>query len=194
MSNYNLGQNQDCNLNNTSQKFRIFSVCFDWIESIVQAVIIVVFLMSFVFKTVNISGESMLNTLHNNDKVIISLWNYIPKNGDVVVIKRGKKLDSPLIKRIIAIEGQKLNIDFEKGTVTVNNKQIKETYIRERMWLKGDADIPEVIPKGYCFVMGDNRNNSIDSRFQDVDLVPYENIVGKATYIIFPFSRISIIY
>lgn len=182
MSNHNI---------NHTQNIKFFSICFDWIESTVQAIIIVVFLMSFVFRTVNISGDSMRNTLHNNDKVIIKLWNYTPKNGDIVVIKRGNKLNSPLIKRIIAIEGQKLNIDFNQGTVSVDGRKINESYTKERMWLRGDINIPDVIPKGYCFVMGDNRNNSTDSRFEEVGLIPYSNIVGKATYIIFPLDRIG---
>ena len=184
VSNYNM---------NHIQNIKIFSICFDWIESIVQAVIIVVFLMNFVFRTVNISGDSMRNTLHNNDKVIIRLWNYTPKSGDIVVIKRGNKLETPIIKRIIATEGQKLNIDFNQGTVSVDGRKIYEPYIKERMWLRGDADIPDIIPNGYCFVMGDNRNNSTDSRFEEVGLIPYSNIVGKATYIIFPLNRTKVL-
>ena len=163
--------------------------CFEWLEAGIQAIIVVVFLMNFVFRTVNISGESMLNTLHDNDKVIISKWKYTPKNGDVVVIKKGKKLDCPIIKRIIALGGQKLEINFTNGTVKVDGKQLNENYIKERMWLRGDSEIPEVIPEGYCFVMGDNRNNSTDSRFEEVGLIPYEYIVGKASLIIFPFER-----
>lgn len=191
MSNYNINHAQNIKLSSNSQNIKFFSICFDWIESIVQAVIIVVFLMSSVFRTVNISGDSMRNTLYNNDKVIIRLWDYTPKCGDIVVIKCGNKLDSPIIKRIIATEGQKLNIDFNQGTVSVDGQRIEEPYIKERMWLRGDADIPDIIPNGYCFVMGDNRNNSTDSRFEEVGLIPYSNIVGKATYIIFPLDRMG---
>ena len=165
--------------------------CFEWFESLIHAIIVVVFLMSFVFRAVNVSGESMMNTLRDNDKIIISMWNYTPKNGDIVVVRHGQKVESPLIKRIIALGGQRLSIDFKKGTVRVDAKLLNEPYLRERMWLRGDAKIPEIVPEGYAFVMGDNRNNSTDSRFEEVGLIPYEDIVGKASYIIYPFDRMG---
>jgi len=172
---------------------KLATLFFEWTEVTVQAIIIVVFLMTFVFRIVNVSGESMLNTLHDEDRVVITKWNYKPKNGDVVVIRHSKKLDFPIIKRIIALEGQKLEINFKDGSVKVDGLKIKEPYIKERMWLKGDAQIPLVIPKGCCFVMGDNRNNSTDSRFSEVGLISYEDIVGRASYIVFPFNRIGVI-
>lgn len=184
--------NSDENLNkefkNPATKFSTF--CFEWLESIVQAIIVVVVLMTFLFRVVNVSGTSMLNTLHDADKVIVVKWSYAPKSGDVVVISRGQNLDEPLIKRVIATEGQSFSIDFSDGSVTVDGVKLTETYIKEPMWLQGDADIPSVIPKGFSFVMGDNRNHSLDSRFQDVGLIANENIVGKASFIIFPFDRI----
>ena len=73
----------------------------------------------------------------------------------------------------------------------VNGKLLNETYIKEKMWLKGDAEIPMVVPEGYAFVMGDNRNNSTDSRFEEVGLIPYDDIIGKASFIIYPFDRIG---
>lgn len=184
--------NSDENLNtkfkNPATKFSTF--CFEWLESIVQAIIVVVFLMTFLFRVVNVSGTSMLDTLHDADKVIVVKWSYAPKSGDVVVISRGQNLDEPLIKRVIATEGQSLNINFSDGSVTVDGVKLDETYIKEPMWLQGDGDIPAVVPKGYSFVMGDNRNHSLDSRFKDVGLISNENIVGKASFIIFPFDRI----
>ncbi len=169
------------------------TACFEWLESIVQAVIVVVILMTFFFRVVNVSGTSMLNTLYDADKVIVWKYNYVPKNNDVVVISRGQNIDEPLIKRVIATEGQNLSIDFSDGSVTVNGEKLNETYIKEKMWLQGDMKIPEVIPEGYSFVMGDNRNHSLDSRFESVGLINNENIVGKASFIVFPFSRIGAI-
>lgn len=169
------------------------AVCFEWMESIVQAIVVVVFLMTFLFRIVSVDGSSMLNTLHDADKLIVWKWNYAPSNSDVVVISRGQTLDKPLVKRVIATQGQSFSIDFSNGSVTVNGVKLNETYIKEPMRVRGNADIPSVIPQGYSFVMGDNRNNSSDSRFEEVGIIPNENIIGKANFIIFPFNRIGAI-
>ena len=86
-----------------------------------------------------------------------------------------------------------LKINFTEGTVTVDGEKLNETYIKEPMWLRGDATIPSVVPEGYCFVMGDNRNHSSDSRNKVIGLIPYENIVGKAMFVCYPFNRIKVI-
>ncbi len=179
------------NVSNPASKFS--SICFDWSETVVQAVILVVLLMTFLFRMFTVDGKSMMNTLFNGDKVAVIRWKYVPKNGDVVVIKHGEEYNKPLIKRVIATEGQTLKINFDTGKVFVNGQKLNETYIKERMWLEGDAEIPEVIPEGHCFVMGDNRNNSSDSRNKVIGLIPNENIVGKAKFVIYPFNRIKVI-
>lgn len=171
----------------------MFDFCYEWLECIIQSIILVVIGFVFIFRIVNISGNSMYSTLHDGDKVVIFTWNYRPHAGDVVVIKRGQYLNEPLIKRVIATENQSLSIDFATGAVIVDGKKIDEYYIWEPMRLQGDNDIPDVIPEGYCFVMGDNRNHSRDSRFKDVGLIPNENITGKAKFIIYPFGRIGVI-
>lgn len=173
----------------------LFKICFDWMESIVQAIIIVVFVMNYFFRAVNVSGGSMMNTLHDNDKLVISKWQYTPKNGDIVIIKcKDRNDDCRIIKRIIALGGQKLKIDYDNSKIFIDNKALNEPYIKERMYKMGDYELPDIIPEGYCFVMGDNRNNSVDSRFSEIGLIPYKDIVGKAEYIISPFDRIGKIY
>ena len=174
---------------NPASKFSGF--CFEWLETFIQAIIIVVMLMTFAFRVVTVDGDSMRETLHHQDRLIVMRWDYTPKNGDIVVISQGRFIDKPIIKRVIATEGQSLEIDYEKGTVTVDGKVLNETYIKESMWRQGDADIPKVIPKGYYFVMGDNRNNSADSRFTEVGLIPREHIVGKASFRVFPLNAIG---
>lgn len=165
--------------------------CFEWIEAIAEAIIPVVIILAFVFRIVNVDGDSMLNTLHDKDKIVVAEWYYKPKNGDVVVIRRGQYLDEPIVKRVIATEGQTLSIDFNSGSVTVNGKVLSETYIKEKMWLREDGDIPSVIPQGYCFVMGDNRNDSLDSRSKAVGLIKNNDVKGRVSFIIFPFNRIG---
>lgn len=175
------------------QKSSFSATCFDWLESIVQAVVFVVLLMTFFIRLVNVEGTSMLNTLHDADKVLVVKCNYAPRNGDVVVITPVNQVDVPIIKRVIATEGQTFSIDFSDGSVMVDGKKLDEPYIKERMWLQGDGEIPRVIPKGHCFVMGDNRNGSLDSRFKEVGLIPNEKIIGKASWIVYPFDRFGVI-
>lgn len=130
-----------------------------------------------------------MNTLFDKEKVFVQKYNYIPKDGDPVVITCGQSTDKHLVKRIIAMEGETLKIDFFDGSVWVNGEKLDETYIREPMWLQEDGEIPEVIPKGYSFVMGDNRNNSLDSRSKAIGLINNKNIIGKVKYILLPFDR-----
>lgn len=176
---------------NPAGKFSGF--CFEWLEILIQSIIIVVMLMTFAFRVITVDGDSMRETLHHQDRLIVMRWDYTPQNGDIVVISEGKYVDKPIIKRVIACEGQSLEIDYSKGTVTVDGKVLNETYIKEPMWQQGNVDIPKIIPKGYYFVMGDNRNNSSDSRFSEIGLIPREHIVGKASFRVFPFNAIGVL-
>ncbi|MDR1628175.1 MAG: signal peptidase I [Oscillospiraceae bacterium] len=191
--------NDKINSNDTSQngidRFTTsFSTStFEWTESIAQALVVMVAVLAFIFRIATVDGTSMLNTLHDKDKVFILKWNYTPRSGDVVVITKGVQYDKPLVKRAIATEGQTLSIDFDNNTVIVDGTTLKEPYILEPMWRKGDGVIPKVIPKGHTFVMGDNRNNSMDSRYKEIGVIPNENIVGKATHIVFPLFRFGAI-
>lgn len=191
MSSIDEDKNYTSDLNKKSD---FLSFCFELFESTVQAIIIVVFLMCFILRTVNVSGESMLPTLNNNDKILIWQCGYYPKNGDIVVIRRGRKLDVPMIKRVIAVGGQSLDIDYSSGSVIVDGKKLKETYTKERaLWLKGDVELPIKVPEGYIAFLGDNRNNSTDSRFSEAGLIPYSDVVGKAVFRFFPFKRVGVI-
>ena len=164
---------------------------FEWLQAIISAVVIVVLLLTFVFRLVDVDGESMLNTLFNHDKVFVTSLLYEPHDGDIVVISHGQEYNKPIIKRVIATEGQTIRIDYDKGNVIVDGVIIDEPYIREAMLYKEvfDNPIPDVVPEGMVFVMGDNRNNSLDSRSQRVGLINKDDIIGKAQAVIFPFDR-----
>ena len=178
-------------LKNPASKYSAF--CFEWLESLIQAIVFILILFTFFFRTMKVDGESMMNTLHDDDKIFVSKWNYTPTDGDVVTIVKGQNYDKPIVKRVIATEGQSLKIDFSDGSVYVDGKKLNEYYIKEKMWLQEDGEIPDVIPAGYSFVMGDNRNHSLDSRFQSVGVIDNNNVVGKAVFIVFPIDRIGFI-
>ena len=120
---------------------------------------------------------------------------YTPQYGDIVVISHGENYNEPIIKRVIATEGQALSINYETGEVSVDGVILDEDYIKGMtIELKHPLDIPERIPEGYVFVMGDNRQGSLDSRSVDIGLIPVENIIGKAEFRIFPLNSIGSIY
>lgn len=160
---------------------------YDWVSSIIVAVIAVVVLLTFCFRIIDVDGRSMEPTLINTDKVVVTNLFYTPNDGDVVVISHGEEYDKPLVKRVIATEGQKIRIDFAKNEVYVDDKLIEEPYIQGET-IPGDAQIPEVVPEGKVFVLGDNRGISLDSRYQEVGLIDVTSIIGKAQFVIIPHS------
>lgn len=180
------------------KKRRIIKEIYEWVDAVVIAIIAIILLFTFVFRVVGIKGESMQNTLMNNDRVIISNLFYTPKGGDVVVISRNytnkagdtNPDDSPIIKRVIATEGQEITIDPENGTVTVDGTVLDETYVKPgevTNWGDGSTEAKTVtVEKGHIFVMGDNRGNSLDSRSNEIGQVDTRYILGRAIFRIYP--------
>ncbi len=166
---------------------------YDWIHSLVFAVAIVVIILTFFLRLVDVSGTSMVPTLKHQDKVIVTNFFYTPKDGDIIVISHGAEYSDPIIKRVIATEGQTLSINFDKGVVKVDGKKLDETYIQGFTHAE-DAEIPKVIPKGKVFVMGDNRGVSLDSRSKEIGLIDVKDIIGKAQVVVFPFNSIKYLY
>lgn len=165
--------------------------CYEWLHTLILAITVVMLLLTFVFRLVDVDGQSMMDTLFDKDKVVVTNLCYTPECGDVVVISHGQNLNKPIIKRVIATEGQSLSIDFNTGEVVVDGAVLDEPYIKDLTVKQGDAEIPEVIPDGMVFVMGDNRNHSTDSRFTAVGLINEDDIIGKAQFIVYPFDRIK---
>lgn len=176
---------------------------FEWLEIIVAAIAVVIILFTLVFKVITISGDSMLNTLHNGEKILISNLFYEPKRGDIVVISRNTNNSTELtsqetciIKRIIATEGQVVDINFKTGVVSVDGIDLSEDYTYTKTNVKGDIEFPVVVPEGHVFVLGDNRNNSSDSRFSTLGyngMVDERNILGRAVIRILPFDRFGVL-
>ena len=171
---------------------------FDWLEVLVQAIIAVVICFSFLFRIATIDGPSMMNTLQDGEKVIITNLFYEPKVGDIVVISRNKEnsiytmndTNTPIIKRIIATEGQIVDIDFENG----DGIKLDEPYARTPTNKKYDVEFPVTVDEGCVFVLGDNRNDSMDSRdsrIGEYGMVDTRYILGHAVFRILPFDKIG---
>jgi len=175
------------------KEFNIVQELFDWAESLVTSLVIIVLLFAFAFRLIGVSGDSMKPTLHNMDYLIVSKLGYTPEQGDIVVLtKEGflvneitGKSDS-FVKRIIATEGQTVDIDFGAGIVYVDGVPLDEPYIPEPTWLDEGVQFPLTVPEGGIFVMGDNRNNSKDSRHTDLGPVDTRHVIGKAVFLAIP--------
>lgn len=177
------------------EEFNLTSFIFEWSNAFIIAIIFVVIMLTFVVRQVTVSGGSMNDTLIDGDRLIVSSLMYTPENGDIVVISHGSSYDEPIIKRVIALGGQSLSIDYDTGEVAVDGVILNEPYIKGiTRRLRHPLDIPEVIPEGYVFVMGDNREGSLDSRSTDIGLIPTSNIIGKAQIRIWPFDNIGSVY
>ncbi len=138
---------------------------YDWLQSIVLALVVCVLVFVFFGRLIDVIGTSMVPTLADGDKVIVSDVLYTPKQGDVVVFYKEAYGDNCLVKRIIAMEGQTVDIDFENGVVYVDGEIQDEPYIAEPTHERESFEGPVTVPPGCVFVMGDNRNASTDSRY-----------------------------
>ena len=167
---------------------------YDWILCLLFALIVCVLLFSFVFHVIDVVGSSMVPTLHNGDKMLVSGLMYKPKAGDIVIFKKAEyDPNRALVKRVIATEGQEINMDFANGIVYIDGEPIAEDYINELTFNKLDFIGPKTVPEGCVFVMGDNRNASIDSRKNQIGMLDTRMILGRAYYVIYPLSAIRAI-
>ena len=161
---------------------------YDWLQCGVSAILCGIFLFLFVGRTIGVDGRSMLQTLHHNDRIIMTNLFYTPRNGDIVIFycPTARFGETPLVKRVIAVEGQTIDINFDTGDVFVDNVQVYEPYINELTTNRQNFAGPVTVPEGHIFVMGDNRNNSTDSRSNDVGLVDTRYVLGKVIFVVIP--------
>ena len=158
---------------------------YEWVQSLVGSVLVVVAIFTFVIRMMGVDGHSMLNTLQHGDRLLVvnSMLYHDYKYGDIVILrKNGVFDDDPIVKRVIAVEGQTVDIDFAEGIVYVDGEALEEA----------------------IFVMGDNRNGSSDSRDYRLGTVDTRYVIGKAAFLIFPgpdyetekrdFKRIGVIW
>ena len=162
---------------------------YDWIQSLISALLICVLVFVFVIRIMDVNGSSMVPTLKNGDKVLVSGLLYEPDRGDIVVFKKDSYNDNKaLVKRVIAVAGDTVNIDFDNGIVYVNGEAIEEAYLDGSTNNKLDFIGPQTVPENCLFVMGDNRNASTDSRDKRIGMVDKRLVIGKVLLVIYPFS------
>jgi signal peptidase I len=161
----------------------------EFISIIATSIVAIMLIFTFAFRIVGVSGPSMMNTLINGDWLIVSAFITEPERGDIVIITQPNSFNEPIVKRVIAVGGDTIDIDFDKATVSINGKVINEPYLGspttndEHAW-----QYPLTLKEGQVFVMGDNRQHSSDSRSPDIGLIDENYILGQ---VLLRFSPIS---
>ena len=161
---------------------------YEWTQALVCSVLAVVLLFTFVVRLIGVDGHSMVPTLQDGDRLLVlnSLWDSDYEYGDIVVLRKESFLEEPIVKRVIATEGQTVDIDFASGSVYVDGELLEEDYINDPIYVDEGTQFPLAVPEGSIFVMGDNRNHSSDSRSSDLGTVDTRYVIGKAVFLLFP--------
>lgn len=183
------------NVNEKKEKGGLVVSCFDFVSIISVAIVAVALAFLFFFRTVGVVGNSMFPTLKNLDRIILTASYGEPEYGDIVVTcqpSKSPQIPDVLVKRVIATEGQTVDIDFNKGIVYVDGVALDEPYINEPTHDRESFTEPVIVPEGHVFVMGDNRNNSTDSRDSRVGMIREEYILGEALFRVVPFGQFKI--
>ncbi len=166
---------------------------FDWFSSIMASFVIIFLIFTFAFRVVQVSGTSMLQTLKDGDWLIVSNSGNSVEFGDIVVATPPTYEGGPVIKRVIGVEGDEIYIDFVRGEVLVNGKVLDEPYINTPTNLRYDVKFPVTVPEDCVFLMGDNRNGSLDSRSSTIGIVNEKYVLGRVIFRVFPLNKIDYI-
>ncbi len=185
---------EELTLSEVEQKRTIDQKIFDIVSVIATAILTIMFIFTFVFRIVGVSGPSMMNTLMDGDWLLVSAFVTQPERGDIVIVTQPNSFNNePIVKRIIAVGGDTIDIDFNTATVKVNGKVINEPYLGspttndEFAW-----DYPLTLKEGQVFVMGDNREHSTDSRSNDIGLIDENYILGQVMVRFAPTANFKI--
>lgn len=180
--------------------FDLKNEVIEWLESFVFAMLVVQLVFIFLVRIVMVDGTSMNNTLFDGDRLIMSHVNYTPERGDIVVID-SDVLDKIIIKRVIGVGGDKVVVDYNTNHVYVNDEQIEDDTVKEVMIDGGTRGLYDLaymtsngvyaykVPDDSVFVMGDNRNDSKDSR--SIGFVSEDAVLGKAVFRVYPLDKIG---
>ena len=161
---------------------------YEWVRALVSAVTAVVLVFTFAVRMIGVDGHSMVPTLQNGDRLAVTAGllagTYRP--GDIVVLRKDSFLDEPIVKSVIGVGGQTVDIDLSTGSVFVDGKLPNEPYISELTFREEGTRFPLTVPEGSIFVMGDNRNHSNDSRDARLGTVDTGYVIGRAVFLLYP--------
>jgi len=166
----------------------------DWLIIAIIALAAAFLLRMFVVQQFAVDGQSMLGTLHSGDRVLVNKLSYDfhdPRHGDIVVLKDKEESleERDLIKRVIALPGE--TIEYRDCELFINGNLVDEPYLDPQLVTKdhcGDSQSRVQVAPGHVFVMGDNRSASLDSRAAAIGQIPYDDLIGRAFVVIWPFD------
>lgn len=161
---------------------------YEWLRSCVECVLMIVLVFTFAVRMMGVQGPSMRQTLQQGDRLLVvnSLLVSDYNAGDIVIARKDTFSEDPIVKRVIAVGGQTVDIDFGSGTVYVDGTALEEDYINDLTYTFEGTEFPLVVPDGSVFLMGDNRNMSTDSRDSRIGTVDTRYLIGKAVFLLFP--------
>ena len=176
---------------------------FEWLQMLIGCVLAVV-LFNCLARLTRVDGSSMDNTLEHGEMMLLWSLGYQPRQGDIVVLNKTawetEQLlhNRAIVKRVIAVGGQTVDIDYSAGVVYVDGQPLDEPYIREEMYFPSWDPMMQnthwEIPQGSIFVMGDNRNHSTDSRHVQLGPVDTGYVLGKAVFALWPMEKLGPIH
>ncbi len=186
---------QNTKVNEVTSKEKSLSVSreiYGWLESFAVTITVILVIFTFFIRTAYVDGGSMMHTLEDKETLAVSNLFYTPKQGDIVVFQApDSTIEGGIVKRVIATEGQEVDIDFDTWTVTVDGVALDEPYVNYDGFRmnSGNVKFPVTVPDNCIFVMGDNRNKSTDSRSTNIGFVDTRYVFGRVLFRITPFNK-----
>ena len=162
----------------------------EWYDALAVAVAVIALIFTFVIRIVQVDGSSVNPSLFDGERILIATF-LQPDYGDVVIIDSYIPYGKPLVKRVIGMTGDTIDIDFQTGIVYRNGQALSEPYTAEPTWTYEGVDFPLAVPEGCLFIMGDNRNNSKDSRDAEIGCVDTRDVLGVAIWRLLPFGKMG---
>lgn len=159
-----------------------FSLIYDFMSILMTSMIVIMLLFTFVFRIAGVIGPSMNETLLDGDRLIVTAFLPRPQRGDIVIITQPNSIHEPIVKRVVGLPGEWVDIDAARGVVLINGIVLEEPYVVGSTNDLYDREYPVKVPDGCYFVMGDNRNNSTDSRSDQIGFIEKNYMLGKVFY------------